>query len=394
MTIFYFSKEVVYFLNIIVYLYKVKIKFRWITNRILRVRKMRELIFWILYGISAIAIVYRINKALLYFNGKLKKKNTEILLPELSIIQFIDNFGIGIESNIINNMKKLNKSTFIFVIEKEKIDIINKIEKIMKKEEYSNFVIIEVEGNLNYGRKLERALDEAKQFVIVLDENIEVEGNISEILEELSIKNFVVNGLLYGAKEGKALVGLSTAFYNNHKIFTDLSLAEVEKTQRVNRKFWSFRKETILDNQIFLELTENTVDEFELAKILKEKNVDIFQSRVVGKNSYEVKDFSDFTDNIGEEVEGFYSTVKDTISLSVHVLTIIPLILPSITLIYASFLGMSYVTLVITSLLLKAADTYVIRKLIVEKTLWYGEILREFIIDIFGIIIVFFRKSR
>ena len=355
---------------------------------------MRELIFWILYGISAIAIVYRINKALLYFNGKLKKKNTEILLPELSIIQFIDNFGIGIESNIINNMKKLNKSTFIFVIEKEKIDIINKIEKIMKKEEYSNFVIIEVEGNLNYGRKLERALDEAKQFVIVLDENIEVEGNISEILEELSIKNFVVNGLLYGAKEGKALVGLSTAFYNNHKIFTDLSLAEVEKTQRVNRKFWSFRKETILDNQIFLELTENTVDEFELAKILKEKNVDIFQSRVVGKNSYEVKDFSDFTDNIGEEVEGFYSTVKDTISLSVHVLTIIPLILPSITLIYASFLGMSYVTLVITSLLLKAADTYVIRKLIVEKTLWYGEILREFIIDIFGIIIVFFRKSR
>lgn len=355
---------------------------------------MRELIFWILYGISAIAIVYRINKALLYFNGKLKKKNTEILLPELSIIQFIDNFGIGIESNIINNMKKLSKSTFIFVIEKEKIDIINKIEKIMKKEEYSNFVIIEVEGNLNYGRKLERALDEAKQFVIVLDENIEVEGNISEILEELSIKNFVVNGLLYGAKEGKALVGLSTAFYNNHKIFTDLSLAEVEKTQRVNRKFWSFRKETILDNQIFLELTENTIDEFELAKILKEKNVDIFQSRVVGKNSYEVKDFSDFTDNIGEEVEGFYSTVKDTISLSVHVLTIIPLILPSITLIYASFLGMSYVTLVITSLLLKAADTYVIRKLIVEKTLWYGEILREFIIDIFGIIIVFFRKSR
>ena len=45
-------------------------------NRLLRVVKMRELIFWILYGISAIAIVYRINKALLYFNGRLKKKNT------------------------------------------------------------------------------------------------------------------------------------------------------------------------------------------------------------------------------------------------------------------------------------------------------------------------------
>ena len=363
-------------------------------NRILRVVKMRELIFWILYGISVIAIVYRINKALLYFNGRLKKKNTEVLLPELSIIQFIEGIGESIELNIINNMKKLSKSSFIFVIEKDKTNIINKIEKIMKKGEYSNFIIVEVEENLNYGRKLETALEEAKQYVIVLDENIELEGNISEILEELSIKSFVVNGLLYGAKEGKALVGLSTAFYNSHRIFTDLSLAEVEKTQRVNKKFWCFRKETILDNHIFLELTENTVDEFELAQILKEKNIDVFQSRVVGKNSYEVMDFSDFTENIGEEVEGFYSTVKDTVSLSVHVLTIIPLVLPSITLIYASFLGMSYVTLVITSLLLKAADTYVIRKLIVEKTLWYGEILREFIIDIFGIIIVFFRKSR
>ena len=355
---------------------------------------MRELIFWILYGISAIAIVYRINKALLYFNGRLKKKNTEVLLPELSIIQFIEGIGESIELNIINNMKKLSKSNFIFVIEKDKTNIINKIEKIMKKGEYSNFVIIEVEENLNYGRKLETALEEAKQYVIVLDENIELEGNISEILEELSIKSFVVNGLLYGAKEGKALVGLSTAFYNSHRIFTDLSLAEVEKTQRVNKKFWCFRKETILDNHIFLELTENIVDEFELANILKEKNIDIFQSRVVGKNSYEVIDFSDFTENIGEEVEGFYSTVKDTVSLSVHVLAIIPLVLPSIALIYASFLGMNYVTLVITSLLLKAADTYVIRKLIVEKTLWYGEILREFIIDVFGVIIVFFRKSR
>ena len=363
-------------------------------NRILRVVKMRELIFWILYGISVIAIVYRINKALLYFNGRLKKKNTEVLLPELSIIQFIEGIGESVELNIINNMKKLSKSSFIFVIEKDKTNIINKIEKIMKKGEYSNFIIVEVEENLNYGRKLETALEEAKQYVIVLDENIEVEGNISEILEELSIKSFVVNGLLYGAKEGKALVGLSTAFYNSHRIFTDLSLAEVEKTQRVNKKFWCFRKETILDNHIFLELTENTIDEFELANILKEKNIDIFQSRVVGKNSYEVIDFSDFTETMGEEVEGFYSTVKDTVSLSVHVLTIIPLVLPSITLIYASFLGMNYATLVITSLLLKAADTYVIRKLIVEKTLWYGEILREFIIDVFGVIIVFFRKSR
>ena len=355
---------------------------------------MRELIFWILYGISVIAIVYRINKALLYFNGRLKKKNTEVLLPELSIIQFVEGIGESVELNIINNMKKLSKSSFIFVIEKDKTNIINKIEKIMKKGECSNFIVVEVEENLNYGRKLETALEEAKQYVIVLDENIELEGNISEILEELSIKSFVVNGLLYGAKEGKALVGLSTAFYNSHRIFTDLSLAEVEKTQRVNKKFWCFRKETILDNHIFLELTENTIDEFELANILKEKNIDIFQSRVVGKNSYEVTDFSDFTENIGEEVEGFYSTVKDTVSLSVHVLTIIPLVLPSITLIYASFLGMNYATLVITSLLLKAADTYVIRKLIVEKTLWYGEILREFIIDVFGVIIVFFRKSR
>lgn len=355
---------------------------------------MRELIFWILYGISVIAIVYRINKALLYFNGKLKKKNVENLLSELSIIQFIDNFGIGIESNIKNNMKKLNKSNFIFVIEKERRDIINKIEKVMKKGEFINFVIVEVEENQNYGQKLETALEEAKEYVIVLDENIELEGNISEILEELSIKNFVVNGLLYGAKEGKALTGLNTAFYNSHRIFTDLSLAEVEKTQRVNKKFWCFRKESILDKEIFLKLTENPIDEFELAQILKEKNTDIFQSRVVGKNSYEVKNFNDFIESIGEEVEGFYSIVKDTVSLSVHVLTIIPLVLPSITLIYASFLGRNYVILVITSLLLKAIDTYVIRKLIVEKPLWYGEILREFIIDIFGVIIVFFRKSR
>ena len=82
---------------------------------------MRELIFWILYGISVIAIVYRINKALLYFNGRLKKKNTEVLLPELSIIQFIEGIGESIELNIINNMKKLSKSSFIFVIDRKSV---------------------------------------------------------------------------------------------------------------------------------------------------------------------------------------------------------------------------------------------------------------------------------
>lgn len=355
---------------------------------------MRELIFWILYGLSAVSIVYRLNKALLYFNGRLKKKNTENLLSELSVIQFINGMENDIEANIKNNMKKLNKSNFIFAVESSRVDLINKLEKLMKKEEFANFFIVEIEENLNFGQKLERSLCEANKYVIVLDENIEIDGNVSEILEELYLKNFIVNGLIYGAKEGKALVGLDTAFYNSHRIFIDLSLAEVEKMQRLNRKFWSFRKEEFLKTTIISELTDACIDEFEMARIAKNNGIEIFQSRVIGKNNYEVKNLNEFMENIGEEVEGIYSTIKDTLSLSAHILTLTPLVLPSITLIYAGFMGISYLTLVITSLLLKAADTYVIRKLMVEKTLWYGEIVREFVVDSIGVILLFFRKSR
>ena len=67
--------------------------------------------------IAAVSIVYRLNKALLYFNGRLKKKNTESLLPELSVIQFINNLDNDIESNIRSNMKKLSKCNFIFAVE-------------------------------------------------------------------------------------------------------------------------------------------------------------------------------------------------------------------------------------------------------------------------------------
>ena len=158
--------------------------------------------------------------------------------------------------------------------------------------------------------------------------------------------------------------------------------------------FWCFRKEEFLKTSIISGLAHIYVDEFEMAKIAKSNDIEIFQSRVVGKNSYEVKNFNEFMENIGEEVEGVYSTIKDTLSLSAHILTLIPLALPSITLIYAGFMGISYLTLVITSLLLKAADTYVIRKLMVEKTLWYGEIIREFVVDSIGVILLFFRKSR
>lgn len=355
---------------------------------------MKEIIFWILYLSSTAVIIYKILKALNYFNAKFKKRDIDYLYEELSIVQIIENFDDFIENNIKNNIKNLKNCHFIFILEKNKTGYKGILENIIKSQKELKYEIIEVEKNLTINEKFKEGIKFAKTFVLVLNENIEIQGSISEILEELSVKEFIVNGLTYETNENKAFTGLKEAFFNWHSFFAYLALAEIGKGKRVNPIFFASKTKTFLDYEILEKLKDDKIDGVEFAKLVMDEGIDVFQSRVLGKCSSNIKNRIDFVDYIGNEVEDFLAITKDTTDLRVYFLTIVPIVLPSITFFYSLCIGINYLILISVSLLLKAIDTYMIKKIMIEKTVSIREIFREVFIDIFGIIFIFFRKSR
>ena len=353
---------------------------------------MKEFIFWALYIISVVIIIYRINKALIYFNAKFKRGNTDYLLSEVSVIQIITENRKDLRKNLENNIRKMAASNFLFVVTKDNNEIKEEMRIII--EENNNCRLIEIDENLSFGEKLGVALEKSKNYVLILDEYIELEGDISEIIGELSMNKFIVNGLIYSAKEGNILVGLNSAFHNSHRIFTDLSLAEKGMLNRLNRKFFAAKKDIFLESRIIEYFKEEYINEVEIVKEASEKGITVFQSRVIGRDNYEASDSTKFSDSIGDELDGFRNIRRESLSPLVYILTVIPVFLPSLTLFYSANLGGGYIALVVVSLFLKAIDTYFIRKGMVDRTLWYGEVFREFFIDVFGIIFVFYKKSR
>lgn len=354
---------------------------------------MKELIFWVLYILTVIVVVYRFSKAFLYFNAKFKKKNTENLLPSVSVIVFLDEYNDKIESNIKQNLKKMNKSNFIFVLDVDRKDIVKQVEQLMKKMEFFNFELIEIKFNISYNKKLESALENAKDYIIVLDPYIEIESNISEILEELSFHNYIVNGLIHGVGRENNFEKIYSSFYNEHSFFGSLAIAEVVGAKRINSMFWCFKKESLDKKGILEKLNSEELEEFDLAEIVLSEQIGIFQSRVIGKCNMKLCNFSEFSDKIGREVEGYMNIIKNIMSIKVHSLVVLPIILASLTIIYSFFLGFSYVLLVLVSLLLKIIDSCIIRKFLIDKNAGYFEIFWEFISNILGIVLIFFRKS-
>lgn len=355
---------------------------------------MKEMIFWGLYLSSAGVIIYKILKTLNYFNAKFKERNVDALYKQLSVIQIIEDFEEVTEFVIKNNIKTLKGSCFIFILEKDKNVYMKKLEEVLGKEENLSFEILKVDNNINIKEKLKIALELSKEYTLILNGNIEIQGNINEMLEELVLNEFIVNGLTYENEAAGFFEGLKGAFYNWHSLFAYLSLAEIGKEERVNFDFFAGRTKTLVDSKIFDDFKEYEVDEVEMAKLISGKGINIFQSRVVGKNRNKTKDRLDFYDSIGKEVEVILNLLKDTTDIKVYFLTIFPIILPGLTFLCSLLMGKTYMFLVVGSLLIKSIDTYVIRKSMVEKTVGLGEIFREIFVDIFGVIFIFFRKSR
>lgn len=355
---------------------------------------MTIVLFWVLYFVSVVGIVLRINKSLNYWNVKFKKRNIEELLAEVSVIQILEKSSAEFEDILENNIKKFKESHFLFLVEKNREDIKSSIEKVTKKNEKLNYEIVEVEPDENRFVKLEKGLNKAKKFTIILDGNIEIEGNIDEIIEELVANDFIVNGLVYNAKENKMLAGFNGTFLNWHKLFSDLSLADSGKIAGINSEFYAARTKSLIEYGVFEKLKNKDYEDRELVKIALDNNMKILQSRVVGRIHNETNSFSKFVDSIGKEVEVMLDFLRDEINFTSYIIVAVPIIFPALTFLLSINLGLNYLLLVIVSLLIKSIDSYFMRRLMTEKSVGLAEIFREFLIDIFGIVFILFRKSR
>ena len=343
---------------------------------------MKELIFWLIYLVTVATISYKILKSISYFNADFRKSNVKNLYEKLSVIQVLDEVFIDINEN---NRKKMEKANFIYVIEKNRKDLKNEIEKIYK----GNYEIIEVDQDSTYFERLNRALEVSREYFLVIKDSLELKGNIDEIVRELSTENFAVNGLIYDNSRGYGKIAKS--FFNWHSLFSYLSLGELGFGESLNLYFFGGKSKFFVDNRILSSSNQNSSD---LTEKLILNGLDVFQTRTIAENKSKVKNRIEFFDIIGEEVERILSVAKDSTSFRVYILTLFPFIMPSIIFCYSLFLGINYTILVTGTLFIKAIDTFVIRKSMEESQKGLGEIFIEVVFDIFGILFLFIRKSR
>lgn len=343
---------------------------------------MKELIFWLIYLITVAITSYKILKSISYFNADYRKTSVKNLYEKLSVIQLVEGFSLEINEK---NREVFGKANFIYVIDKNRGALKNKIEKSSKE----NYEIVEVDEDSTYFERINKALEISREYFIVLKDTLEVKNNPDEIIRELSTENFAVNGLIYDNSSGYGKI--SKSFFNWHSLFSYLSLGELGLGESLNLYFFGGKAQFFIENKILSSSNQNSSD---VTEKLILNGLDVFQSRVIAENNGKIDNRIAFFDNIGEEIERILAVAKESTSIRVYFITLFPFVLSSLVFIYSLFLNLNFTILVLGTFFIKAIDTYVIRKSMEQRQRGLSEIFVEVFMDVIGVFLLFIRKSR
>ena len=315
---------------------------------------------------------------------------------EYTVIQPILSGDPRLREDLTENLKKLTKMKFLWLIDKSDTEARNIVTEIKEKKDYSNRIeILEIEGVPQEVNpkifKLDKAIKKVEtKYTIILDDDSVID---TERINELSAYEklegeWLATGIPYNYGVDGFWSELVASFVNSNSITTYFTMSYLEKNKTINGMFYIASTEIFKRYNVFEEIKYWLCDDFALAQYLISKKVTLIQTGVFCNTRTTVKTFEQYLLLMKRWLLFTKIYIKNAATLRFATFILIPSILPSILLILGIMTGVGYVFIILTILLLKSLLLYRLRFRILKKKERKKVIIHEVIND-FIILFIF-----
>ena len=326
-------------------------------------------LFNFLLGLTITLFILKSLFSFIYFQKINKLEKTGINERSYTAVQPILSGDTRLEEDLTANLKNTEDMKFIWLVDKSDSTAIKTVEKILKKENYSDRVEVyeldDVPQEVNPKIfKLAQIVDKIKtEYTVILDDDSVMDR---KRLDELSIyekdkSEWIATGIPFNNNISGFYSKLISAFINSNSIFSYFSMSFLKENRTINGMFYILRTDILKKYNAFEEIKYWLCDDLALATYLLSKNVKIIQSTIFCNVRNTVPDFRKYVLLMKRWLLFGNVYMKNAFSIKFLFMILLPTILPTMLLFLSFCLGISYLLTVFYLFMSKVILFYVIR---------------------------------
>ena len=327
------------------------------------------LLFNFLLGLTVTLFVLKSLFSFIYFQKINKLEKTGINERSYTAVQPILSGDTRLEEDLTANLKNTENMKFIWLVDKSDSTAIKTVEKILKKENYSDRVEVyeldDVPQEVNPKIfKLAQIVDKIKtEYTVILDDDSVMDR---KRLDELSIyekdkAEWIVTGIPYNYNIKGFYSKLISAFINSNSIFSYFSMSFLKENKTINGMFYILRTNILKKYSAFENIKYWLCDDLALATYLLSKDIKIIQSTIFCNVRNTVPSFKKYILLMKRWLLFSNVYMKNAFSIKFLFMILLPTILPTMLLFLSFCLGISYLLTVFYLFMSKVILFYVIR---------------------------------
>ena len=326
-------------------------------------------LFNFLLGLTITLFILKSLFSFIYFQKINKLEKTGINERSYTAVQPILSGDTRLEEDLTANLKNTEDMKFIWLVDKSDSTAIKTVEKILKKENYSDRVEVyeldDVPQEVNPKIfKLAQIVDKIKtEYTVILDDDSVMDR---KRLDELSIyekdkSEWIATGIPFNNNISGFYSKLISAFINSNSIFSYFSMSFLKENRTINGMFYILRTDILKKYNAFEEIKYWLCDDLALATYLLSKKVKIIQSTIFCNVRNTVPDFRKYVLLMKRWLLFGNVYMKNAFSVNFLFMILLPTILPTMLLFLSFCLGISYLLTVFYLFMSKVILFYVIR---------------------------------
>ena len=326
-------------------------------------------LFNFLLGLTITLFILKSLFSFIYFQKINNLEKTGINESNYTVVQPILSGDTRLEEDLTANLKNTENMKFIWLVDKSDSTAIKTVEKILKKENYSDRVEVYELDNVPQEVnpkifKLAQIVDKIKtEYTVILDDDSVMDR---KRLDELSIyekdkSEWIATGIPFNSNIRGFYSKLISAFINSNSIFSYFSMSFLKENRTINGMFYILRTDILKKYNAFEEIKYWLCDDLALATYLLSKKVKIIQSTIFCNVRNTVPDFRKYVLLMKRWLLFGNVYMKNAFSIKFLFMILLPTILPTMLLFLSFCLGISYLLTVFYLFMSKVILFYVIR---------------------------------
>ena len=326
-------------------------------------------LFNFLLGLTITLFILKSLFSFIYFQKINNLEKTGINESNYTVVQPILSGDTRLEEDLTANLKNTENMKFIWLVDKSDSTAIKTVEKILKKENYSDRVEVYELDNVPQEVnpkifKLAQIVDKIKtEYTVILDDDSVMDR---KRLDELSIyekdkSEWIATGIPFNSNIRGFYSKLISAFINSNSIFSYFSMSFLKENRTINGMFYILRTDILKRYNAFEEIKYWLCDDLALATYLLSKKVKIIQSTIFCNVRNTVPDLKKYILLMKRWLLFGNVYMKNAFSIKFLFMILLPTILPTMLLFLSFCLGISYLLTVFYLFMSKVILFYVIR---------------------------------